>query len=125
GEVVDKLPPCDRAHFGLRRSFQTAELVRELTNRENVLIGLYSRVPGIVRRAPFWPMLPSGRRDMRWMQDRADEVLGSVGAAIWTSQLSRDAPHGVEQLTQLASVCVAAPDIVILDEPATGLSPSE
>jgi branched-chain amino acid transport system permease protein len=31
----------------------------------------------------------------------------------------------VEQLTQLASVCVAAPDIIILDEPATGLSTKE
>ena len=34
-------------------------------------------------------------------------------------------PHGVEQLTQLASVCVAGPDIIILDEPATGLSAKE
>jgi ABC-type branched-subunit amino acid transport system ATPase component len=34
-------------------------------------------------------------------------------------------PHGIEQLTQLASVCVADPDIIILDEPATGLSAPE
>ena len=36
-----------------------------------------------------------------------------------------DAPHGIEQLTQLAAACVAGPDTVILDEPLAGLSPSE
>ena len=36
-----------------------------------------------------------------------------------------DVPHGIEQLTQLASVCVAGPDIIVLDEPATGLSAKE
>ena len=34
-------------------------------------------------------------------------------------------PHGIEQLTQLAAVCVAVPEIIILDEPATGLSARE
>jgi branched-chain amino acid transport system permease protein len=125
GLRVDRFAPSDRARLGLRRTFQAAELVRELTTRQNVLVGLYSGVPGIIRRAAFWPMLPSGRRDMRRMQARAAEALLSVGAGDWTNRRVGDVPHGVEQLTQLASVCVAGPDIIILDEPATGLSAQE
>jgi branched-chain amino acid transport system permease protein len=125
GLRVDRFAPSDRARLGLRRTFQAAELVRELTTRQNVLVGLYSGVPGIVRRAAVWPLLPSGRRDMNHMQTRAAEALLSVGAGDWNNRRVGDVPHGIEQLTQLASVCVAGPDIIILDEPATGLSARE
>jgi branched-chain amino acid transport system permease protein len=125
GVLVDGLAPSARARLGLRRTFQAAQLVRELTTSRNVLVGLYSKVPGIVRRAAFWPMLPSGRRDGASMQSRAEEALRSVGAGGWIASRIGDVPHGIEQLTQLASVRVAGPEIIILDEPATGLSLSE
>ena len=125
GMVVDGLSPSRRARLGLRRTFQAAQLVRELTTSQNVLVGLYTRVPGLIRRAAFWAMLPSGRRDGAWMQSQADAALETAGAGDWTDRRVRDVPHGIEQLTQLASVCVAEPEIIILDEPATGLSAPE
>jgi branched-chain amino acid transport system permease protein len=125
GMVVDGLSPSGRARLGLRRTFQAAQLVRDLTPSQNVLVGLYTRVPGLVRRAAFWTMLPSGRRYGAWMQSQANAALKAVGAGDWTDRRVRDVPHGIEQLTQLASVCVAEPEIIILDEPATGLSAPE
>lgn len=125
GQRVTGLPPSSRARMGLRRTFQAAELVRELTTTENVTVGLYDRVPGIVRRAGLWPLLPSGRRDGAMMRSRARDALGAVGAGGWTAERVGDVPHGIEQLTQLAAVCIAGPDILILDEPATGLSARE
>jgi branched-chain amino acid transport system permease protein len=125
GIAVDGLAPSARARLGLRRTFQAAQLVRELTASQNVLVGLYARVPGLIRRAALWPLLPSGRRDSVWMQHRANAALSAAGAGDWTDRRIRDVPHGIEQLTQLASVCVADPDIIILDEPATGLSAPE
>jgi branched-chain amino acid transport system permease protein len=70
-------------------------------------------------------LLPSGRRDGTSMQSRAEAALRSVGAGSWIASRVGDVPHGIEQLTQLASVRVAGPEIIILDEPATGLSLSE
>jgi branched-chain amino acid transport system permease protein len=125
GQRVDGLPPSARAKLGLRRTFQAAELVRELTTAQNVTVGLYDRVPGIARRAALWPLLPSGRRDSAMMRKRAAGALAAVGAGAWTGQRVGDVPHGIEQLTQLGAVCVAGPDILILDEPATGLSARE
>jgi ABC-type branched-subunit amino acid transport system ATPase component len=90
-----------------------------------VMVGLFDRLPRIVERAAFWSALPSGRRDTAWMQGRANTALDLVGAGDWGSRKVGDVPHGIEQLTQLASVCVAGPDIIILDEPATGLSARE
>jgi branched-chain amino acid transport system permease protein len=123
--VVDRLSPSGRARLGLRRTFQAAQLVRELTTGQNVLVGLYTRVPGLVRRAAFWGLLPSGQRDGAWLQAQAGTALRAAGAGDWIDRQVRDVPHGIEQLTQLASVCVAEPEIIILDEPATGLSAPE
>jgi branched-chain amino acid transport system permease protein len=125
GVAVDGLAPSQRAGLGLRRTFQAAQLVRELPTSRNVLVGLYSCMPGIVRRAAFWPLLPSARRDGASMQSRAEQALRAVGAGRWIDSRVGDVPHGIEQLTQLAAVRVAAPDIIVLDEPATGLSMSE
>lgn len=125
GRRVDRLSPSERARLGLRRTFQAAELVRELTTGENVAVGLYTQVPGVARRAAFWPMLPSGRRDSARLRGWVDGALRSVEAGQWTHRRVGDVPHGIEQLTQLASVCVAGPDIILLDEPATGLSTRE
>ncbi|MDQ0473225.1 branched-chain amino acid ABC transporter ATP-binding protein/permease [Labrys wisconsinensis] len=125
GRRVERMPASARSKLGLRRTFQAAQLIKELTLVENVMVGLFDRVPGIVARAGVWPLLPSGRRDSRAMRHHAAEALRLVGAGEWAARPVGDVPHGIEQLTQLASVCVAGPDIIILDEPATGLSAKE
>jgi branched-chain amino acid transport system permease protein len=125
GMHVDRASPSKRAMLGMRRTFQAAELVRELTPIQNVMVGLFNLKPRIIQRAAIWPLLPSGRRDLAWMEARSRDALEMVGAGAWVGRAVGDVPHGVEQLTQLASVCVAGPDIIILDEPATGLSARE
>ncbi len=125
GVRVDGLAPSERAGLGLRRTFQAAQLVRELPTGRNVMVGLFSSVPHIVPRAAVWPLLRSGHRDSARMVSRAEEALRAVGAGDWVATRVGDVPHGVEQLTQLASVRVASPEIIVLDEPATGLSVAE
>jgi branched-chain amino acid transport system permease protein len=125
GVPADGLAPSARAGLGLRRTFQAAQLVKELPTSRNVMVGLFSGVPRVVPRAAIWPLLPSGHRDGARMLARAEQALRTVGAGDWIDAKVGDVPHGIEQLTQLASVRVAGPDIIVLDEPATGLSMSE
>ncbi|MBW4025319.1 MAG: ATP-binding cassette domain-containing protein [Proteobacteria bacterium] len=125
GRSVDGISPSGRARRGMRRTFQAAQLVRELTTSQNVSVGLYTDLPGILRRAPVWPFLPSARRDMLRVQKKSADAIRAVEADAWADRKIADVPHGVEQLTQLAAVCIAGPDIIILDEPATGLSSRE
>jgi branched-chain amino acid transport system permease protein len=125
GTRVETKPAPTRARMGLLRTFQSANLVGELTTGRNVLMGLYSSVPRIALRAPAWPLLPSGRRDLNRMDNRSANAMAFVGAESWVSRRVSDVPHGVAQLTQLASVCVGEPRVIILDEPLAGLSPRE
>ena len=56
GMRVDGASPSKRARLGMRRTFQAAELVRELTPVQNVMVGLFDLKPGIVQRAAVWPL---------------------------------------------------------------------
>ena len=126
GHRIERLGAPARAGRGVMRTFQTAVLVRELSTRQNVGIGLYSRVPRIAGRALAWPLFPSAHRDARSIRERATAALSSVGlASAWADARVADVPHGVEQLTQLAAACVGEPSILILDEPLAGLSSGE
>ena len=108
------------------RTFQSAVLVRELPIIDNATIGLYSTVKRIAARSAIWPLLPSARRDSRELRERSAAALESVGLQkTWHGTQVRDVPHGVEQLTQLASSIVSEPSVLVLDEPLAGLSGAE
>ena len=126
GERVEQLPAPSRPAHGLMRTFQSAVLVRELSILDNTTVGLYSTVKRIAARSVIWPLLPSARRDSREMREKAAAALESVGLQkTWHGTQLRDVPHGVEQLTQLASSVVSDPSVLVLDEPLAGLSGAE
>ncbi|MEZ5190643.1 MAG: ATP-binding cassette domain-containing protein [Schumannella sp.] len=126
GARVERLSSPTRPAHGLMRTFQSAVLVREIPVLENTTVGLYSTVKHIAGRSIVWPLLPGARRDYRAMRERSAAALGSVGLEpSWHPALVRDVPHGVEQLTQLASSIVSEPSVLILDEPLAGLSGAE
>jgi ABC-type branched-subunit amino acid transport system ATPase component/ABC-type branched-subunit amino acid transport system permease subunit len=125
GVAVDRERVTTRVGRGVARTFQSAVLVDELSARQNVQVGLYSRVPHLAARSLVWPALPSARRDGRRLRRTVEESLAFVGAREWGRVRLADAPHGIAQLTQLAAACAWGPRTLILDEPLAGLSPSE
>jgi branched-chain amino acid transport system permease protein len=126
GARVERLRAPSRPSHGLMRTFQSAVLVREIPVLENTTVGLYSTVKHIAARSVIWPLLPGARRDSREMRATSSAALESVGLeARWHATQVRDVPHGVEQLTQLASAIVSEPSVLVLDEPLAGLSGAE
>jgi branched-chain amino acid transport system permease protein len=125
GRRVEQLEAYDRARMGVTRTFQSAVLINELVCRENVVLGLYTRFPRIALRAPIWPYLPGARRDQRQMREQSSTELEWAGAGSWSRSAVGLAPHGIQQLTQVASATVSQPSILILDEPFAGLSSGE
>ena len=126
GERVEHMSAHQRPAMGLMRTFQTAVMVREISTRDNVTIGLFHQYQRMLSRSLIWPLLPSGRRDKRAMHHLAISALNGVGLdAQWDATRVADIPHGVEQLTQLAAACVGRPSVLVLDEPLAGLSLGE
>lgn len=126
GTRVERLRAPSRPSHGLMRTFQSAVLVREIPVLDNTTVGLYSTMKHIAARSVIWPLLPGARRDSRELRGSSAAALRSVGLEDrWHSMQVRDVPHGVEQLTQLASSIVSEPSVLVLDEPLAGLSGAE
>ncbi len=117
GEDITALPAHRRAAAGLRRTFQSVQLLPQQTVLENVLIGLHTSFT-----APGW-------RDRRGReaaaQAQVEHVLAFLGIAARILTPVNRLTFAEQRLTEIARAIVSRPRVLLLDEPAAGLSPTE
>jgi branched-chain amino acid transport system ATP-binding protein len=119
GRDIVGTPPHGIAHLGIARSFQRTSIFPTLSILDNVWLATFARQEswrGLAwRRADRYPELTR----------RALEVLGEVGLGEKASLPAREISHGEQRQLELAIALAAAPRLLLLDEPAAGLSPDE
>jgi ABC-type branched-subunit amino acid transport system ATPase component/ABC-type branched-subunit amino acid transport system permease subunit len=123
GEIVTGRPPYEIARRGVARTFQTAQLFGDLSVLENVAVGLAGARPGGILAAMLG--LPAQRRAEREIADRARSLLGRAGLAQWADGLAESLPSGLRRRLEIVRALATAPRLLLLDEPAAGLSPTE
>ena len=122
---VSDLAPHERAAQGLGRTFQNVQLFSELTVLDNVLVASeHGEEPGFgvvgsILRGP------GERRRERYWRERAGAALELVGAADLAHRLARELPLGLARRVELARALAGLPDLLLLDEPASGLDARE
>jgi len=119
GRDIAGTPPHKVAHLGIARSFQRSSIFPTLSIADNVWLAAFARQEswrGLAwRRADRYPEL----------LDRALAALGEVGLGDKAGQPAREISHGEQRQLELAIALAAAPRLLLLDEPAAGLSPDE
>jgi ABC-type branched-subunit amino acid transport system ATPase component len=111
------------ARLGVGRTFQTPKLLQDMTVLDNVRLGGFvSEKAGAVEIA-FG--LPRGRRDRLESSAAALTLLRFVGLAERADDLAGDLPHGQQRLVEIARAMAGHPSLLLLDEPAAGLSMDE
>jgi branched-chain amino acid transport system ATP-binding protein len=115
--------PHQLASLGVARTLQGVGLYNGLTALENVMIGATSRA-----KAGFWSSLlalPRAGRDERMLRDLARQALDRVGIADAADARPTELSYGMRKKIALARALVAEPGLILLDEPASGLSEVE
>src|SRR5262249_2918569 len=115
--------PCDIARRGVVRTFQRTSVFPALSVFDNVRTGLH-----LHGAAGFWSVLARTSR-MRAEETRlaaaADEVLSFVGLAHRRDERADQLPYGEQRLVELAVAVAARPQLMLLDEPAAGMTGAE
>ena len=112
-----------RARSGIARTFQNFAVVGELSALGNVGIGM-----GAYRRtglASAMFRMPRSRREDRLVREVARRALGHVGLADVADARAGSLPGGALRRLELARALAMGPQLVLLDEPASGMLPSE
>lgn len=117
GQDVTRLPAASRARRGLARTFQTSKLFVQLTCAQNVFIALGGNE---FRRAR---LLLARLNHAQW--ERADALLEQVNLSGRSGTLVSDLSHGEQRQLEIAMALALKPQLLMLDEPAAGFSPSE
>jgi branched-chain amino acid transport system permease protein len=123
GRPIHGLAPYAIARLGVARTFQTAQLFGELTAHDNVAVGLSGARLGNILAALL--ATPGARRRERALRDEAQSLLTSAGLDHLTDAPADSLASGIGRRVEIARALARRPALLMLDEPAAGLSPAE
>jgi branched-chain amino acid transport system ATP-binding protein len=118
GQPLLGQPTWRLAHMGIARTLQGLGLWPTLTVLENVIAGAPSRT----RLAADMLAFPSADARIGSLRDEAMANLTELGVADRAGALPGALPHGVQKRVIIARALMARPSLLLLDEPASGLS---
>jgi ABC-type branched-subunit amino acid transport system ATPase component len=122
GKEITRWPIDKRARAGVGRTFQLLRLFESLTIAENIALGVegtwWTRLAG-------GPRYPRGRLSRRQVADRVGQALSEVGMERFGANRVDTLTAGQKRLVEIARSLAQNAAVLLLDEPAAGLNPTE
>lgn len=123
GRAIDRVAPERRARLGVARTFQNLGLVGTATVEDNLLLAQHGLAG--YSAASALAGLPASRRRERELRARALDVLSLFHVGHLAPAPVRSLPYGLRKVVELAGAVVREPELLLLDEPSSGLSVDE
>jgi len=123
GKKLNNLRSSKIVASGIARTFQNIRLFKSMTVLENVLVGMHCRSKSGAIRALL--KTPFEKKEERSIAKRSLEILEFMGLADFRNDYASNLPYGGQRRLEIARALAAQPRIILLDEPAAGMNPSE
>jgi branched-chain amino acid transport system ATP-binding protein len=122
GAPLDGMQPYQRTALGISRTFQNIRLFHQMTVLENVMVGQHCRSrAGLLRMFFRLKQL----QEERAIHNRAEELLEFVGLSHRRDFTATNIPFGEQRRLEIARALATEPDLLLLDEPTSGMNPRE
>ena len=122
GRPLEHLKSHERVRLGMSRTFQNIRLFSQMTVLENVMVGRHCRTrAGLLRMFFRLGALPEERA----IRARADEILEFIGLSHRRDAVAATIPFGEQRRLEIARALSTDPDLLLLDEPTSGMNPRE
>lgn len=123
GESIINMKPEQIAKKGIARTFQNIQLFKNMSVLDNVKIGFHIRtktniLDSILRNKKL-------RYDEELVINDGIEILKKVGLYEYKDTLAGNLAYGIQRRVEIARALALNPEIILLDEPAAGMNPSE
>ena len=123
GDDLLRHGPGDRAALGIGRTLQNVRLFPYLAVRDNLRVALHLRSQGGIIGCGL--SLPPATADDRRVAEEADELLELLGLSSFSEKFASELSYGTLRLLELACMVALKPSLLLLDEPASGISQKE
>ncbi len=123
GRDVTGLPAHTRTRLGIARTFQNLDLFGQMSVLDNVRVGAHTRLKGTLLEAAL--RTGQERAEEVCCRDAAMDLLRFVGLQSYAHQHANSLAFGHQRLLEIARALASTPKLILLDEPAAGLSASE
>ena len=123
GEPLDGMSPDAITRQGIARTYQNIRLFQNMTVIENVLVGQHYHL-----KTGIFGAIAGTRRVQQEEAEalnKAREMLEFVGLAGRGDWMSKNLPYGDQRRLEIGRALASEPDLLLLDEPAAGMNPSE
>lgn len=120
---ITKMESHERSALGIGRTFQTVQTWGNMTVVENVMAGMNRRLKGSL--FSYGLRLPWVRRSEKDALKEAKEILNSLGLLGKWESMASQLPYGKQKLLELGRALAMKPRLLLLDEPASGLTLKE
>lgn len=123
GTSVPQQKPHLLVPMGIARTFQNIRLFKSMTVLGNVLIGQHVHTP-----TPIFSILFNGKLAQHWEQAAHHEAMAAleaVGLETKAEEIVQNLSYGQQRLVEFARALAAKPKLILLDEPAAGMNPTE
>lgn len=123
GQDIASLPRARIAHLGIARTFQNIELFDAASVLDNLLLGRHRFGAGA-----WWQQVlrtSTLTRAEEVHREKVEEIIEFLELSAWRNARVAGLPYGVRKIVELGRALCSQPEVLFLDEPASGLNPEE